>query len=256
VTGISPAVHDIPPKPAGQVRVVTWNIAGAFWRKAAVIDSLDADIAIIQECRYADLSAHRGSSGDFAWIGAENGSGLAVIAGDGWTMSGSEPACADHFFLPTTLSRGMLKFSVLGVWVKPAEDYLAPTMRAIEAASMFAAHGAAIMAGDFNANAVWDRRGRSRTFGKVVERLAAAGLSSAWHQFTGEQHGLESAPTFHLYRAEAKAYHIDYLFLRKASVWEIASVRIGRFEHWIRSGLSDHLPVVLDLRLASAATGG
>lgn len=166
-----------------------------------------------------------------------------------------EPACADHFFLPTTLTPGMLEFSVLGVWVEPAEDYLVPTLRAIDTASMIAAHGVAIMAGDFNANAIWDRRGRSRTFGKVVERLTAAGLSSAWHRFTGEQHGLESAPTFHLHRAEARAYHIDYVFLRKACVWEIANVRIGRFEHWIRPGLSDHLPVVLDLRLASATTG-
>jgi hypothetical protein len=231
-------------------------MAGAFRRKAAAVDSLGADIAIIQECRRADVAAHCLNAGGFAWIGVEGRSGVAVIARHGWVVTEIDRTCPDHFFLPVTLRHDAIEFSVMGVWVKPAEDYLAPTLRAIEATPSFFAGEAVIMAGDFNGNVVWDRRGRTRSFAGIVDRLERLGLVSAWHLSAGERHGNESAPTFHQHRSNAKPYHIDYMFVRLPPAWRVGTVRIGRFKHWVASGLSDHLPLIADLELSSLAGSG
>jgi hypothetical protein len=59
-------------------------------------------------------------------------------------------------------------------------------------------------------------------------------------------------PTFY-WRArspDGPTYHIDYVFVPRTSLGRLRSVTIGSRGDWIATGLSDHVPVIVDLELA------
>jgi len=50
-------------------------------------------------------------------------------------------------------------------------------------------------------------------------------------------------------RVDGPNYHIDYIFVPEA--WEagLLDVEVGSHADWVASGLSDHVPIVVDLAL-------
>ena len=44
-------------------------------------------------------------------------------------------------------------------------------------------------------------------------------------------------------------YHIDYCFLPSIWMKRVKSVQLGSFSEWVASGLSDHVPLVVDVPL-------
>jgi exodeoxyribonuclease-3 len=71
----------------------------------------------------------------------------------------------------------------------------------------------------------------------------------AYHHARGEAQGAETEPTLY-WRDRLKdgpTYHIDYIFLPRAWVADIREMRVGGFEEWCGAGLSDHVPVVVDV---------
>ncbi len=93
-----------------------------------------------------------------------------------------------------------------------------------------------------------ERPARTRSLG-VHHRL---GLASAYHHHFGEEQGGESIPTLHWRGAGAKTYHIAYAFIPDEWLPRLREVSIGSKQDWIDSGLSDHVPVVVDLADAEA----
>jgi exonuclease III len=77
---------------------------------------------------------------------------------------------------------------------------------------------------------------------------------SAYHSFHGEAQGAESRPTFFEYRHAHRPYHIDFCFLPAAWRKAIKDVAVGAHADWV--GLSDHMPMVVDLDLVSLAFVG
>ena len=75
------------------------------------------------------------------------------------------------------------------------------------------------------------------------------GLVSAYHAIRGEAHGQESEPTLYwLDRTrDGPTYHIDYVFLPTGWIGKVRHLSIGTFETWCGAGLSDHVPVVVDI---------
>ena len=74
---------------------------------------------------------------------------------------------------------------------------------------------------------------------------------SAYHARTGEVNGEETEPT-HCWRDRKKdgpTYHIDYIFLPESWLGAVSDLQVGTFEDWCGSGLSDHVPLVVDLAL-------
>ena len=77
------------------------------------------------------------------------------------------------------------------------------------------------------------------------------GLASAYHDNRGVAQGGESEPT-HYWRDRTKdgpTYHIDYVFVPRQWLPRVRSVEVGGFEDWCGAGLSDHVPIVVDLDL-------
>ena len=67
----------------------------------------------------------------------------------------------------------------------------------------------------------------------------------------GEPHGLEREPTLYWRdrREDGPTYHIDYVFLPGLWIEKVRDLSIGGFEAWCGSGLSDHVPVVVDVEV-------
>src|SRR5260370_18324 len=78
--------------------------------------------------------------------------------------------------------------------------------------------------------------------------LAVCSLNG-YHAVRGEAHGAESEPTLY-WRDRTKdgpTYHIDYIFVPSLWIGKVRELSIGTFETWCGSGLSDHVPVVVDV---------
>jgi hypothetical protein len=82
----------------------------------------------------------------------------------------------------------------------------------------------------------------------IVERL---GLVSAYHRLRNEPHGQETEPTLYWRdrRKDGPTYHIDYIFLPIPWIAKVRDLRLGTFEDWCGSGLSDHVPIVAEIDL-------
>ena len=108
----------------------------------------------------------------------------------------------------------------------------------------------AVIAGDLNSNTIWDKPGWRINHSTKVRILEESfGLVSAYHAIRGEAHGHESEPTLY-WRDRTKdgpSYHIDYVFLPTGWIGKVSHLSVGAFETWCGAGLSDHVPVVVDV---------
>ena len=107
------------------------------------------------------------------------------------------------------------------------------------------------MRGDFNNNVFWHRPGWRINHINAVADLGKAGLISAYHKLRGEEQARESTPT--LYWRDRKkddpTYHIDYVSLPSQWLPQIRALSVGTFEDWCAPGLSDHVPIVVEVDL-------
>src|SRR5262249_56645012 len=113
----------------------------------------------------------------------------------------------------------------------------------------FRGQGPAFVAGDSNNNIFRDKPSYLINHSHTVALLERYGLVSAYHHARGEAQGAETMPT--LYWRDRKehgpTYHIDYIFLPRAWVAGLREMSVGSFAAWCGSGLSDHVPLVVDV---------
>ncbi|MEZ4571778.1 MAG: hypothetical protein R2849_15880 [Thermomicrobiales bacterium] len=189
------------------------------------------------------------------WTGENRHKGLAVFGFNGYRV---EPAVEIGWrlrhIMPVHVS-GPVDFNLLAVWAFNIQGgitrkhQIGPLRRALSRYATFLRDTPAIVAGDLNHNVYWDRPGWRNNHQGAVDRLERLGLVSAYHLLTGEAQGAESTPTLY-WRDRTKdgpAYHIDYIFLPRPWVPQIHEFAVGCFEDWCGSGLSDHVPLVLDV---------
>ena len=100
-----------------------------------------------------------------------------------------------------------------------------------------------ILIGDFNSNAIWDKKHGKRNHSIVVNELKQINIVSAYHLFNKEEMGKEKQPTFYLYRHIDKPYHIDYCF---ANPQIIKNFDVLKEYEWLK--FSDHLPIRVEIR--------
>jgi endonuclease/exonuclease/phosphatase family metal-dependent hydrolase len=161
---------------------------------------------------------------------------------------------SEEWFLPAIAERGAAKLQIVGVWVKPASGYVAPTLSALQTLQGFIAAAPTIVAGDFNQSVAFDPgRGPGRRFREVVDVLGDMGLNSAWHSHRQEAHGAETAATLYLTWNQSRPYHIDYVFAPEWPDRCIREVSLGRYDDYVASGVSDHVPLTVDFSSHSVA---
>ena len=225
------------------MKIVTWNCNLNFARKYEHIESMDADVCIIQECE--KLKEDHFPNSKFFWTGRIENKGLGILVKNGSASLDSSHNPDLINFLP--IKSDNLK--ILGVWAynhrakKFGDNVSGETIQAIEFYKEWLSDGElpCVFGGDFNNSIIWDRPNNNNNFENINAQLENLGFASVYHSNTSDEFGYEKNATFFHTKNKDKKYHIDYLFLRSI---EYKSLNIGKFSEWIK--LSDHVPIILD----------
>lgn len=220
------------------MKIVSWNCAGKFREKFQLITKLDADIYIIQECENpADYPFHPYSvfASNHLWTGERSKKGLGIFAKPEINL---QPNQWQKYCLRNFLSVKINgTFDLVAVWAcRPyIEEYY--IYQSINISNYDAR---TVILGDFNSNAIWDKKHDIRTHTAIVQQLLSVGLCSAYHYTHAEPQGSESKHTFYLYRHHDKGYHIDHCFTNEQN---ILAYQVFDSPEWLT--ISDHVPIML-----------
>ncbi len=235
----------------------------ALHRKFDALMRLKPDVAVISECanlqRLQDRGAGEWFQGDPVWVGDNPNKGLAVFTFNGYRARPHAPHYPTLRYVVPVHVEGPLPFNLLAVWAQNAsggntrKHQLGPLRRALSKyASDFLRHPS-VIAGDLNNNVIWDRPGWRINHMAQVAIMEKLGLVSTYHELSGEANGAETVPT-HYWRDRKKdgpTYHIDYIFAPQPWLTHVKEFQVGTFEDWCGSGLSDHVPLVMEVGLAA-----
>ena len=236
------------------MRIVTWNCNGAFRRKFHRLDTIDADVLVVQECEDPAQSTaeYRAWAGAHVWAGYGKNKGIGIFPRRGQTIE--RLAWSDHgfeLFLPVRIDGNL---DVLGVWTQRSASskfgYIGQFWHYLQAhrASL---QPSTIIAGDFNSNSIWDRPGRFWNHSDCVREIGGLGFRSLYHHLTGEEQGQEIHPTFYLHRHTAKPYHIDFVFAHLELLGgDAVDAQVGNVDDWL--AWSDHMPITVNVSRPSA----
>ncbi len=231
----------------------------ALHRKAQALLDLNPDIAVVSECARPDILKKRGAEAwleaEPVWIGDNPNKGLGIFTFNSYTaLLRDEYHRALKYIAPVRIV-GPVDFNLLAVWAQNAsggnhrKHQLGPLRRALSIYGDFLNSGDTIVAGDLNNNVIWDKPGWRINHKVMVDKLDQLGLISAYHAATGEAQGAETIPT-HYWRdrkKEGPTYHIDYVFVPDTWLPGIRHLSVGTFEDWCGSGLSDHVPILVEI---------
>ena len=174
---------------------------------------------------------------------------MAIVGLNGWQVDAYPPP-TERWFLPATLRRGSQEIKAVGVWTADADRYVKPAVRALGELAGFQSGGNRVLIGDFNASSRFDHRYPPTShFSRISEATDVIGLHSAWHHHQREALGAETHASFYLQRKREKAFHIDYAFLSGDLNARVSNIQFGTFGDWVSSGLSDHVPMTIDLAI-------
>ena len=190
------------------------------------------------------------------WIGEDENKGLGVLAFNGYRISRYREYDPNlRWMLPVEI-KGPFSFHLLAVWAinhqiptTADEDLTGQPLQTIERYQKFLSAAPSVVAGDFHNNVRWDRGTRATNHGNLVAGLERLGLASAYHLGRGELHGKETSPTLYWQKRalDGPKYHVDYCFLPLEWCSQLTQVELGGFDAWVGSGLSDHVPLIVDV---------
>lgn len=248
------------------MRLVTWNCAAGFHRKIKPLLALKPDVAVIQECADLDTLARKAAAfkpTGALWTGNNSDRGLGVFSFGQYRLEqvGNTDTTITYALPAHVIGPSM--FGLLALWshygrtpVKVADP--GPTQRALNTYAELLKEPPAILAGDLNNHVRWDKPGKASNHANTVAVCAMHGLVSAYHVHNNLEHGKERHPTLY-WRDRTQIgpkYHIDYAFISKQSVELMQRVSIGSYQRWVATGLSDHVPLIIDLAPAFGRSGG
>jgi hypothetical protein len=187
------------------------------------------------------------AASSYAWTGKNPVKGVAVLAFGDYTLEPVETANATGIYAMPVRVRGAVEFNLLGLWTQGPgyRAYVVNAEAALRDHESFLLDSPAVVAGDFNSNAVWDRKTKGGHT-RLVQRLDNLGLVSAYHAHFGQAQGAESQRTYFQKNGADGAFHMDYVFLPKAWAAAGCPVEVGAADIWLDH--SDHMPLVVSTR--------
>ncbi len=231
------------------MRIVSWNCNGALRNKLHMLQSLNTDLCIIQECEdpsQCSSEVYRLWASNYLWIGTNKNRGLGIFARPDIHIEAVPlEATSLELFLPCKVNGSI---SLLAAWTREANSptfhYIGQLWKFLQKHEHFLFTEFAVLIGDLNSNACWDVWDRWWNHSDVVRQLQSIGLFSLYHHVHEEPHGKETTPTFYMHRKTDRAYHIDYAFL-SAKLLDNASCEVGEPTAWLE--FSDHMPLTVNI---------
>lgn len=232
------------------MKIITWNCNMAFRKKAGFILRHQPDILVVPGCEHPSrlqFSAGIPSPTSTCWVGTNQHKGLGIFSFNGFKLKQHRfHNSALKMIVPIAVT-GEPTFTLYAVWANNPDDpdgqYVEQVWKAIHHYDKKLKNKKTLLIGDFNSNAIWDRKYRAGNHSNVVKKLEEKGIISCYHLLHQQVQGKENHPTFYLYRHKDKPYHLDYCFASADMARTIESVEIGDFEGW--SAYSDHTPVIV-----------
>jgi exodeoxyribonuclease-3 len=229
----------------------------ALHRKYEHLLALRPDVAIISECGNPEVLAKKALNfkpSSSVWIGENPNKGLATFTFGAFRGTLSTSYQDDIPFIAPIEITGPSSFNLLSVWACHSREnsyrkMRGPLMRAIDAYQQLIEGSATVVAGDFNDNVRWDKPTKVNRHRTNVDELGRHGLVSAYHLTRTVEQGDELDPTLYWRdrTREGPSYHIDYCFVPRTWTQSIVSVDVGSYDNWVGAGLSDHVPLIVEI---------
>jgi exonuclease III len=217
------------------------------------VAALQPDVLAVQELSRRDTFSEvegdlRPTFRDHDELPTQWSRGLGMFSFTGLPIEPADRDDHEESFRRYRATANGTKFQVVGLWTWPTDDpdRSLHYRQAIDGAVRFQAWLSAvptIVLGDFNDNASF----KKTAVPELAEKMADAGLVSAYHFWTGEEFGQETRHTYFHHRRDDHGFHLDYCFLPGRWAPFIASVHVGDHLQW--GALSDHMPLIVDLDL-------
>ena len=229
------------------MKLVTWNCYMALQKKLDALLASNGDVMVIQECSKKSIDLINNMKNFSAkWIGTNLNKGLGLIVKHPFKIDSFKDMNLTWAF--EARISGPLEFELYGVWACAGSSYDNRYIRQvhllIDLLEKKVLDDNTIVMGDFNSNAIWDKKYRGRGHSEAVDRLAALELKSAYHSHFNIAQGQEKHPTLFLQKNSKKRYHIDYIFLSENLLNALSSLSVGKESDWLK--LSDHMPLVVE----------
>ncbi|RZV42696.1 MAG: hypothetical protein EX269_14465 [Acidimicrobiales bacterium] len=251
---------DITPRPEGAYRIAVWSVGPGIERKYRRLEALDANVVVT--ARAADevrlLRAGKDTHTSMAWVGRRPTRGLGVIGFDPThvKIDGGRWDQRLEWVMPTLVA-GPVTHSLVAVWAlhEKAKVQLRTAPPASQPIQMLRTYAKwlnrpTVIAGDFNNNPMLHRNDPNHDMLEFIASLETAGFVSAYHVFTGLEHGDPREPSTRFKPdpiVGVAAMHVDYCFVPDVWLRHLLNVQIGSREEWARSGrVEEHVPVVVD----------
>ena len=222
----------------------------AFRKKWPSILKYNPDILVVQECELKDkilASENFPKHEDFIWFGENKNKGIGIISFNGIRIKRSPYHNEDFkFILPVDiLNFGSLKLFV--IWAMPSKEgnkasYIGQVWKSLNHYDL--SEGNAILIGDWNSNAIWDKERRVGNHTQSIDLLSKFRIFSLYHTLRNEAPGNETEPTLFLLKKQDKPYHLDYCFASESLICNATEIKIGKYSDWIKQ--SDHMPLIID----------
>jgi exodeoxyribonuclease III len=231
------------------MRLLAWNIRqGGGTRLAAIADALarhDADILVISEYRGGDAALRLCEA--LERLGYPYRTALRPPPGKSGVLIAARRRLRTHAALDHTLPEPYRlvhveigRLSLCGVYM-PNLLAKVPYWEAVVADLAGKIDGHALAIGDFNTcRAHVDEPGAIDRCAYFMDRVAELGFYDLW------RHRYPEGREFSWYSHRGNGFRIDHAFLSPALARRAKTVRYSHDERL--SGLSDHSPLILDLR--------
>lgn len=234
------------------MRIITWNCNMAFRKKYERIMELAPDLLVLQECEHKEkleIALDQTNYNEIIWYGENPHKGVAAITYNNLTIELLDIHDPEYqYVLPLRLTRRGTAYNLFVIWAMPhkterRKNYVGQIYGAIHHYSELLDEPS-ILVGDFNSNAIWDKKRRDNNHSNVVAFLDKKSIKSLYHLRNSSRHGEEPDPTLYLLKNIDKPYHIDYCFASKGLIKRSTKISVGHHNDWLK--LSDHMPVIID----------
>jgi len=224
----------------------------AFRKKYEQILRIRPDLLIIQECENESKLKSCLESieyNEIIWYGNNPNKGIGILSFNNIKIELGENHNPEfEYIIPLKLKTKKRIINLFVVWAKDNKTewmkrYIGQVWGAINYYSNYLDDDT-ILIGDFNSNAIWDKKKRIANHSDVVKYLNDKKIISIYHEKNNCEHGMEKHPTFYLTKKREKEFHIDYCFASKNIIASNTKIEVGEFEDWIK--LSDHMPIIIN----------